>query len=223
MKRAFYTFTLVVFLLASCVPAGSPEEVGVIELSESVSYYPQEAGASWQYLPSSPRPDEPRVLQTVEGPTVVGGELWVVTHIIGQGLDNRFYRQYLPAGVFLMQEIRPGLVLNYDPPIQEFPPEGQLRVGATWGGETTVGLFFPEASADNRQQRSVEYRYTVVDSRRVELPVGNVDTFVVDFEARFLDAERNVTDTQKLTTWFTPHIGEIKTENDYFLVATNVQ
>ncbi len=217
-----YPCLVALALLAACVPVGEPERVEVQQLSAAVSYYPQEAGATWQYLPTGASLSDPKVVQAVEGPTVIGGDLWIVTRLVGLGLDNRWYRQYRPEGVFLEREVRPGLQIVYDPPVQEFPPEGSLRAGATWGGETTVTAFYPEAKPEEQYQTHIaEYRYTVVDERSVEVQAGTFQVFVIDFEARFLDEVRNVIESQKLTTWFTPHVGEIKTENEFYLVATN--
>ena len=216
---------LLLFLLlglAACVPAGEGSEIEVQQLSEAVSFYPQEAGATWQYLPTGAGINEPKIVQTVAGPTVVGGELWIVTRLQGFGLDNSWYRQYQPDGVFLLQENRPGQQVSYDPPVQEFPASQTLNTGSTWGGDTVASVFYPAAKPENqRQSYAVEYRYTVVDRRQVEVPAGSYEVFVIDFEARFLDDERNVIFTQKLTTWFTPYVGEVKTENDFYLVATN--
>lgn len=222
MKRFLLLFTLLLGLLAACVPAGEGTEIEVQQLSQPVSFYPQEAGATWQYLPTGAGINEPKVVQVVEGPTVIGGDLWIVTRLQGLGLDNTWYRKYQPDGVFLLQENRPGQQVKYDPPVQEFPASGTLNVGSTWGGDTVASVFYPAAKPENqRQSYAVEYRYTVVDRRKVDVPAGSLEVFVIDFEARFLDEDRNVIGTQKLTTWFTPYIGEVKTENDFFLVATN--
>lgn len=210
--------------LAACAPSAQEQRTEVQQLAAAVSFYPQEAGATWEYLPAGAALNEPRLVQTVEGPTVVGGELWIVTREAGLGLDNRWYRQYRPQGVFLQREVRPGQQIVYDPPVQEYPAEAELRVGATWGGDTSVTVLYPEASKpeEQRQTYQVEYRYTVVDRRPVTVEAGTYTVFVIDFEARFLDDERNVIETQKLTTWFAPHLGEVRNEHDLYLVATNV-
>lgn len=210
--------------LAACAPSVLEQRTEVQQLAAAVSFYPQEAGATWEYLPAGASLGEPRLLQTVEGPTVVGGELWIVTREAGLGIDNRWYRQYRPEGVFLQREVRPGQQIVYDPPVQEYPAEAELRVGATWGGDTTATVLYSEATAPEEQRQSyqVEYRYTVVDRRPVTVEAGTYTVFVIDFEARFMDDARNVLETQKLSTWFTPYLGEVKSEHDFYLVATNV-
>ena len=75
---------------------------------------------------------------------------------------------------------------------------------------------------EQRQSYQVEYRSTVDDRRPVTVEAGTYTVFVIDFEARFMDDARNVLETQKLSTWFTPYLGEVKSEHDFYLVATNV-
>lgn len=223
MKRLLILLCLAL-LFSACAPARDEGGVDIQQLSEPVSFYPQEAGATWHYLPTGSSLSAPKVVQAIEGPTVVDGELWIVTHLEGMGLDNRWFRQYRPDGVYLLKELRPGQEVTYTPPLQEFPAEANFRVGANWGGDTTANVYFPEAQpANQRQAYDVEYRYTVVDQREVRLQVGTYQAYVIDFVARFLDDQRNVIFDHKLTTWFVPNVGEIKTENDFFLVATNTQ
>src|SRR5690606_24646655 len=108
----------------------------------------------------------------------------------------------------------------FDPPLQEYPPAAQLRVGANWSGSTSVHL-----SADGgRQQRSldVEYVYTVVDKRPVTTPAGQFDVFVIDFTTRTFDEEGSITEELTQQTWFSPYVGEVRTRNGHLLVSSNV-
>jgi hypothetical protein len=236
MKRvaAFLTASLVVLtsVLSACAPgAASQEAVTIDQFSGSVSYYPHEAGATWQYLALGEPGDAPRFVTTVQGPTVVNGDLWVIIRGVGKGLDIAWYRQYRPDGVFLLREVRPGTEINYDPPLQEMPAENSLRVGSTWGGETTVTVFFPDAkrSEDQRLTRKFNYTYTVVDERKgVNVPAGDFDALVIDFVARVFDEEGNEqpcdgTGECKQTMWFAPNFGEVMTEDEYFLIDSNVR
>jgi hypothetical protein len=232
MKRVMVFFLLMLSLvLAACTPQASQKPVEVQQLSEPVSYYPHEAGATWQYLgEGEPLGDSPRLITTVRGPTVVNGDLWVVTRAVGKGLDIAWFRQYRPDGVFLLREVRPGMEINYDPPLQEMPAESSLRVGSTWNGETTVTIYFPEAKNPEDQTliQKFNYTYTVVDERKsLNTPAGDFDAFVIDFVARIFDEEGNEqpcsgTGECKQTIFFSPHVGEVMTENGYFLVETNV-
>jgi hypothetical protein len=231
MKRvSLLVLLLVAGFLTSCAPgAANAKPVEVQQFAGAVSYYPHEAGASWAYLGEGEPGDAPRLVYTVQGPTVVNGDLWVVTSAVGKGLDIAWFRQYRPEGVFLLRELRPGQEINYDPPLQEMPPEDSLRVGSTWGGDSTVTVHFPDAKRPEDQNitRKFNYTYTVVDERNVNLAAGDFDALVIDFVARTYDEEGNEvpcsgTGECKQTTFFTPNFGEIRTENGYFLVQTNV-
>lgn len=225
-------FLAVVGLLASCTPgATSAPPVEVEQFSGQVSYYPHEAGASWAYLGEGEPGDAPRLIYRVLGPTVIDGDLWVATAAVGKGLDIVWYRQYRPDGVFLLREERPGTIITYDPPMQEMPAEGTLRVGATWSGNSTVTVNFPDAKRPEDQflTRTFDYTYTVVDERKgMNTTAGDFDAFVIDQVVRAFDEEGNevpCSDTGecKYTTFFSPNVGEIRTENGYFLVQTNVR
>lgn len=206
--------------LAACAPTAESPRVDVEQLSEPISFYPFQAGAHWEYLPDGARLSDPSTVVRVEGPTVVAGEVWVAWHARGRGLDQMSYRDNRPSGVFLLREDRLGTTFTFNPPLQEYPPSAQLRVGANWSGSTTVQL-----SADNgRQQRTLEvdYVYTVVDRRPVTTPAGQFDVFVIDFTSRTFDEEGNITEELTQQTWFSPFVGEVRTRNGHLLVSTNV-
>ena len=206
--------------LAACAPTAESPRVDVEQLSEPISFYPFQAGAHWEYLPDGARLSDPSTVVRVEGPTVVAGEVWVAWHARGRGLDQMSYRDNRPSGVFLLREDRLGTTFTFNPPLQEYPPSAQLRVGANWSGSTTVQL-----SADNgRQQRTLEvdYVYTVVDRRPVTTPAGQFDVFVIDFTSRTFDEEGNITDQLTQQTWFSPYVGEVRTRNGHLLVSSNV-
>lgn len=237
MKRVnTFVLTAILFVfmsvLSACAPgAASQQTVAIDQFAGSVSYYPHEAGATWQYLALGEPGSAPRFVSTIQGPTVVNGDLWVVTRAVGKGLDIAWYRQYRPDGVFLLREVRPGQEFNYDPPLQEMPAESSLRVGSTWSGETTVTVNFPEAKRPQDQTlvRTFSYTYTVVDERKgVNVPAGDFNAFVIDFVARVFDEEGTEQPCSgsgecKQTIWFAPNVGEIMTEEEYFLVDTNVR
>jgi hypothetical protein len=233
MKRASLIILLFITgLLTSCAPGATNEKpIEVKQFAGEVSYYPHEVGASWAYLGEGEPSDAARFVMTVQGPTVVNGDLWIVTSAVGKGLDIAWYRQYRPEGVFLLRESRPGTEINYDPPIQEMPAEGSLRVGSTWSGESTVTVYFPDAKRpeDRTLVRKFNYTYTVVDERKsLNTPAGDFNAFVIDFVVRTYDTEGNEvpcngTGECKYTTFFSPNVGEIRTRSSYYLVQTNVR
>lgn len=210
-------------LLGACAPAADEARVEVRQLSAPVSYYPHQTGARWAYLPNDARLSEDPLLVAVEGPTVLDGEVWIAWLLAGRGLEEVSYRQYRPDGVYLKRRLRPGTVIDFAPPIREFPAEGSLRVGATWSGETQVTLSFPEARQENRERVfEVMYTYTVVDQRPVTLASGTFEVFVVALTTRTFDEEGGIAEELTEQIWYAPFVGEVRTDNDFFLVDSNV-
>jgi hypothetical protein len=212
--------SLLLVLLAACTPTTDERRVEVEQLTEPISFYPFQAGARWEYLPDRARLTDPTTVVAVQGPTVVGNEVWVAWHARGRGLDQTSYRQARAGGVFLLREERLGTTFTFDPPLQEYPAEGQLRVGATWSGTSTVRL-----SADAGKQQHAfrfDYVYTVVDRRTVTLPAGEFDVFVIDFTTRTFDDGGNVMEELTQQTWFAPYVGEVRTRTGQVLVGSNV-
>lgn len=213
---------LVLVVLAACTP--SADEAGTVaveQLRDEITYYPEQTGAAWEYLAEGARLNAPRAGVVVEGPTVVDGEVWISFREIRPGFEQRSYRQVRPEGVFLHSQVRLGITtLSYEPPLQEFPPAGSLRVGAQWSGETTVNLTLTGDS--ETEQRHVSYVYTVVDQRTVTVPAGEIEVYVIDLTTRLLDEEGIVVDEESLQTWFTPYLGEVRLRTGHVLVETNV-
>ena len=210
-------------LLAACAPTASEERVEVLQLTEPLTFYPNQTGAWWQYLPDGARLSEPRLIRAIEGPTVVDGDVWIAWRTSGRGIELTSLRQTRPDGVFLKRRVRPGSIATFDPPIQEFPPQSQLRVGATWAGETRATLEFPEADPENRlAELDLTYTYTVVDQRQVELLAGSFEVFVVNLVTRTFDEDGAIVEELQQETWFVPFVGEVRTDNGYFLVESNV-
>lgn len=219
-KLAASLLPLLVLTLAACAPTADAPRVDVQQLTEPITFYPFQAGARWEYLPDRARLTDPTTTVQVEGPTVVGGQVWTAWHARGRGLDQMSYRDSRANGVFLLREERLGTTFTFDPPLQEYPPSGQLRVGANWSGKSTVHL-----SADGgKQQRSlpVDYVYTVVDKRTVSVPAGEFEVYVIDFTSRTFDEAGAITEELTQQTWFAPHVGEVRTRNGHLLVRSNV-
>lgn len=222
MRRTLLALVALGSILAACTPAGttSSERVEVEQLTEPITYYPYQTGARWQYLPDGARLSDPTTALVVEGPTIVDNEVWLSWHMRGRGLDQRSYRQVRGDGVFLKQEERLGTVFTFDPPLQEYPPQSQMRVGAQWRGTTTVHM----SAEEGKQQRDlvIDYVYTVVDQRSVNVPAGAFDVFVIDFTTRTTDENGTVTEELTQQSWFAPYVGEVRTRNGHVLVDSNV-
>ncbi len=212
---------LVALLLAACAPSGADApRVGVEQLTEPISFYPNQTGATWEYLPNGARLTDPRTSVQVVGPTIVNGEVWVAWHARGRGLDEMSYRQVRADGVWLKRQERLGTTYTFDPPLQEYPPEGQLRVGGLWTGKTTVHI-----SADGGKQEldmAVDYTYMVVDKRKVTVPAGDIEVYVIDFISRTVDENGAVTEELTQQSWFAPYVGDVRLRSNQVLVSTNV-
>jgi hypothetical protein len=223
MRVRYLNFLLAAVVLTACAPATEDGPRVVVEqLTEPVSFYPQETGATWQYLPDSALLGDPRVYQRVDGPTVLNGEVVTSWRLIGRGIDERNYRTYRPDGVFLLRTVKPGTIIDFQPAVQEFPSGASLRVGASWGGETTARVVYPDARPEHREAAlDIRYRYTVVDRRTAQVPAGVFEVFVIDFQSVTVDTSGNELEELTQTIWFTPYVGEVRTENGFFLVETN--
>lgn len=215
---------VLVVALAACAPtAGDPGRLEVQQFAGQVSAYPQETGLRWAYLPEGARLDDPRYVETVEGPTVLDGDVWVLFRLVGLGQDVGAYRQFRPDGVYLRRQTRPGGAFTFDPPLRELPAFDELRVGAHWAGTSTVVGEFPGASRPEgrRFTQEVAYAYTVVDRRPVVVRERTYDVFVIDFTTRTFDAAGAVAEELTQTLWFAPGVGKVRHENGWFLVETN--
>jgi hypothetical protein len=211
------------FATAACVPVADPGRVEVQQFSGTPSFFPQETGLRWSYLPDGARLDEARYLITVEGPTVLDGDVWILFRLVGGGQDAGFYRQFRDDGVYLRRQTRPGGSFTFDPPIRELPAAGELRVGAIWSGSTTVEGVFPGASRPEgrRFTQRVDYVYTVVDRRTVTVGERPYEVFVIDFTTRSFDEDGAVAEELTQTLWFGPNVGTVRHENGWFLIETN--
>jgi hypothetical protein len=215
--------TVTVILLAACAPSASESpRLQVSQLEEAISFYPKETGARWEYVRDGAPLDGVRYVEIVEGPSVIEGDIWIASHLVGGGQDVRTYRQFRSDGVFLKRQVRPGATITFDPPIREFPAQSELRVGLTWRDETIARGQYPSAVPELRTQAlPVEYVYTVVDRRQVTVNARRFDVFVIDRTVRQYDDAGGVTEELSRTSWFAPHVGIVRHENGWFLVATN--
>ena len=217
---------LAIALLTACAPSATgddgPRAQAASRVTGPVQYIPTATGARWSYLPNGASLSEPLVVTTVEGPTVLDGQVRTAWRTYGRGLDTRFFREHGPDGTFLVREERPGTNIDFDPPVRELPA-APLRVGQTWSGETTATVTFPEAESGNRVRRMViDWVTTVVDKRVVDVVAGEAEVFVLNFTSRTTDEDGNVVEELTQETWFAPYLGEVRTENGFFLVESNL-
>ena len=210
-------------LLPACAPTAEDEERAAVEqLSEPVTFYPHQAGLRWQYLPDGAALSEPRAVHLVEGPSVLDGRVWTGERMAGRGLDLRWFREYDADGVELRREVRPGTIIDFDPPLREFPAPSELRVGASWSGESHARVTFPDATPENRlQEVDFRYSYIVVDRRPVTLPAGTFDAYVIAFTSETTDELGRTVEEVQRELWFVPYVGVVRDVRDQILVASN--
>ena len=215
----------VALLLSACAPSASEGRAEIAQLAGDPSFYPQETGATWTYVPAGAELSAVPVFQQVEGPTLIGGERWIAWRLAGRGLDIRSYKQYRPDGVFVLREVRPGTQLTFDPPLQELPAQNELRVGTRWGGESTANIYYPDAPAESqRETLSFTYTYSVVDKRQVRVEAGTFDVFVINLESQLASqdaGEVGGAETVRQEVWYAPFVGEVRTELGFILTDTN--
>ena len=222
MRKFAFAVIVVALFVSACTPTTqSDDRVGVLQLTDPITYYPFQTGAAWEYLQQGARLTDPRTTVVVEGPTVVDNGVWIGWRLIGPAREKRSYRQVNANGVFLHSEVRLGITtLTYDPPIQEYPPQGSLRVGALWTGETDVTLQLYDGSEP--EVRHLAYTYTVVDRRTVTVPAGKVDVFVINLTSRLFDEDGTQVDEETYETWFSPYVGEVRLNTGHVLMRSNV-
>lgn len=219
MSRLPLASLLVLSCLAACAPAAAPR-VSVTQLAEAPTYYPHPTGARWRYLAEGEPQDAAPLVQGVEGPTLVEGRPLVAWRRVGRGFETRTFRDYRGDGVFVPRIAGPGYVTTITPPLQEWPRAGTLAVGSSWGGEAVATITFTEA--DEQETLRLRYRYEVVDERPVTTTAGTFTVFVVASESRSVGPDGRTREELRQEVWFTPFVGEVRTDTGLVLTDTNL-
>ena len=63
--------------------------------------------------------------------------------------------------MFVLRELRPGTQLTFDPPLQELPAQSELRIGSSWGGESTASIYYPDAPPESQREGVALYLYPI--------------------------------------------------------------
>lgn len=217
---------LLLVLPAACAPAAdrAPRTTVVEQLSQAAGFYATQTGARWEYLPADAPAEDPKLVQSVEGPRVVGDRT-LISHLTrGAGAEERKFRAAGPDGITLHARSVPGAETTFDPPVREFPAPAELRRGANWSGTTVATTFFPAAQPENRlETRTIRYSYTVVDRRSVRVPAGTFDVYVLNLVTSELDEDSRPTGTMTQELWYSPYVGEVRTVGGYFLTGLNFE
>lgn len=214
MKRLL----LALFLLSGCAPVlTEPERASATLPFDRVSFYPLEAGVSWEYLEDGERVDAPRLFRENLGPSVLGGQRYSLVRTFGRGHDSLLYYVADRQGVRLAREERGGLVFLYNPPmkVMSFTTEGELA--ASWSGESEVSGFLGDQELD---PVSLRYRYSVVDRRPVVVEGVTFDAAIIAQQVVRQSGGRPR--QYNANSWFVPFYGEVRSSSGGVLVETNL-
>lgn len=222
---------LVVLFVGGCAPSlqQSAERAVSRSTPEQVSYYPAETGATWQYLPSGARLSDPPVEVSIDGPTIVDETVATAWATFGRGRVATHFRIHEGGAQYLWREYRPGVIIEFDPPLLEFTA-ANLTSQSAWSGETTVRVFADHMNETGGttvgkellQTYTVHYETSVVETRSVKVPFGSVNVFVLSHVAEHRNEAGEILDRVSKLTWFSPHLGEVRSGDGLLLINTNV-
>jgi hypothetical protein len=209
------------FGLLSCFPTQEPTkplkppvESGVV--GGKSSFYPNEAGLTWQYIKESTSADAPKYKLEILGPSLFHGRTLTAIRFVGNASDQTYYREFSSTGVkFYGFSIAQTGDVTFEPAIQEYPAANDLKIGATWGGETTVT---EPNLADPTKPKSykISYTYTVLARQQFKVAEKVYDTYRIAYEVISSPTQRS---TQ--TIHFTPSVGEVRTKEGLLLLDKN--
>ena len=205
-------------LLAACAPVPSTLPSAEARIEGPVAFYPHATGLAWRYLPEGLPLDAPGYTLRVEGLGSFEGVSGIRYRFFGRGQDRVYYRQVGEFGVKLLgyEEKITLSRLEFDPPFVEYPPAALLDVGYRWGGQSRVKSYFVLPSGVEKQaELSLDYRFEVLARRRVEVPAGSFEAYVIRFSAK---SRRESVESE---IWFVPHVGEVRTREGLLLVGKN--
>ena len=222
-------FSLPITVLALCLPllatACGPAETapaprvgtGVIAGTQS-TFYPSSPGLSWTYLPAAADgtidPNSPPFELRVEGQRAFKGKILTGMRFFGRAGDRVYYRDFSSGGVQLYGWDSPDFVtVTYDPPILEYPPEGQLIKGFTWGNDSKITTTLPKGQESKVQ---LSERYRVLSTEKYKVGDVTYDTVVINYEGTLSSGERLTS-----VIYFSPKIGEIRTKEGLILFRKN--
>jgi hypothetical protein len=195
-------------------PLKPPVESGVV--GGETSFYPNAAGLTWQYIKESNSADAPKYKLEVLGPSLFHGKTLTAIRFVGNASDQTYFREFSSTGVKLYGfSISQTGDVTFEPPIQEYPASSELKIGATWSGQTTVT---EPNLADKTKPKSypISYTYTVLARQQFKIGENVYDTFRIAYEVIASPTERT---TQ--TIHFTPSIGEVRTKEGLLLLGKN--
>ncbi len=219
MKYRFLLPVLACLLtLSACAPRQAVQVIPTVTAQtsfSSVSFYPNQTGLQWSYVPENEPNTEPYVLQNT-GPVLFGTNQVQVTQLTGRGALQTWYRQTSDAGQQLLGFRKPGLTVTLEPAWQEYPAAAAWNVGATWSGSSKATV----RSDDGKvlQTGTLNYLYKVLEQRTVT--VGNQQYPVWVINRQMTDDLGSLFPASQ-TIWFMPFIGEVRTAEGLLLTGRN--
>lgn len=207
--------------LAACVPQNSnpTPTTPTTRIDTANAFYPAQVGLEWTYLPVDASSVDPPYKLSIDGQAPFNNQLAFRYRFFGRGQQRVYYRQSDAAGVRLLgfEEIVTNTVTRFDPPIQEYPPQANLTVGARWGGLTrfTVDLS-TNGKASRFAEGTFEYTYTVLARSTVKVFNNSYDVLRISLERK-----PNQGDAERYEIWFVPNVGEIRTQEGLQLLQRN--
>lgn len=219
MKR-FALLGLLV-LLAACVPQTSTPnpQTPTTRVETPPAFYPAQTGLEWTYQPPGASSLEAPYKLTIDGQSPFNNQVAFRYRFSGRGQQRVYYRQVDALGVRLLgfEELVTNTVTRFDPPIQEYPPQGNLAVGARWGGLTRYSVDLTTNGKISRfAEGSFEYTYTVLGRSTVTVFNNVYDVLRISLERKPTDGE-----AERYEIWFLPNVGEIRTQEGLQLQGKN--
>ncbi len=210
--KAILKLIPVILLLNACVPPAKPDIVTSGTQQAEVDYYPSSTGLVWQYLLEGDVPGSvPPYDLKIEGPQAVDSKVVTAFHFVGRGAERWYYRDFNKDGVFLVAEGTPNFYeVKYNPGVQEYPNQGRIGVGITWGGISNMKISTPQTK---NQDATLTYLYRVLSQEKVEINKIVYDAFRISEEKKIAlgGDQKDLAETSLI--WFVPKIGEIQRSN----------
>ncbi len=227
MKKVLFVLTIA--LLGACAPAPSAptSPSGPIpQIQGGVSFYPNQAGLVWRYLPESATTGELPYTITSLGIANYDGQLYSKFGFTGRGRERFYFRTMGADGVrlHLMEESVTSTRTTYTPAILEYPSESSLVVGATWGGLTrAVTTLVINNKSDVFSDVTLKYAYKVVDKNDVNTRAGAFSVFRIrlTIESTLPPKAGSEPDMANFDIWFTPYVGEVRTQESLMISERN--
>ncbi len=211
------TAGLTALLLGSCAPrTADPGKAQAATSVNAVTFYPAQAGLSWTYVPEGEALNSAPYTLAVLGPTLFGDQAAVAYRFSGRGADQTSFRQVGDGGSLLLGFTKPGLTVSLTPPWREYPAANAWRVGLNWSGESQVSVL-----SDGKvvQEGQAQYRYTVLEKRRVSVGASARDVWVVN--RQISDNVGGLFPSASQNLWYEPFGWEIRTPEGLLQVGRN--